>query len=71
MASSTTIPIARTRAKSVNILIENPNIFMKKNVPTIDTGTAMAGIKVERKSCKKIKTTINTKIKASIRVLMT
>ena len=32
---------------------------------------AMAGIKVERKSCKKIYTTINTKINASINVLIT
>ncbi len=37
----------------------------------IATGTDMAGINVERKSCKKINTTINTKIKASIKVWIT
>ena len=71
IASSTTIPIARIIANKVNILIENPNICRKKNVPTIATGTAIAGIKVERKSCKKMYTTINTNIKASSKVVST
>ncbi|MNY79298.1 hypothetical protein D3C86_2198690 [compost metagenome] len=50
MASSTTIPMARTRANKVSRLIEKPNNCIKKNVPIIATGTAIAGIKVERKS---------------------
>ncbi|MNN22035.1 hypothetical protein D3C81_1353780 [compost metagenome] len=71
IASSTTIPMASTSANNVSRLIEKPNTCIKKNVPTIETGTAMAGISVERKSCKKINTTINTKIKASNKVLKT
>ncbi len=68
MASSTTIPMANTNAKSVRILMVNPNASKKKKVPTIATGTAIAGIMVERKSCKNKNTTINTNIKASINV---
>ncbi|MNE49139.1 hypothetical protein D3C80_1436380 [compost metagenome] len=68
MASSTTIPIANTKANKVNKLILNPNKFRKKNVPIIATGTLIAGIKVERKSCKNRNTTRNTRIKASINV---
>ncbi len=37
----------------------------------MDTGTAMAGISVERKSCKKTKTTKNTSRNASINVIKT
>src|SRR5690606_5254521 len=54
MASSTTIPMARTNANKVKRFNENPNRLRKKNVPIIDTGTAINGINVERKSCKKI-----------------
>jgi hypothetical protein len=43
----------------------------KKNVPTIATGTAIAGINVDLKSCRNINTTINTSIKASISVCIT
>ena len=50
MASSTTIAIARTRAESVRRFSEKPKICRKKNVPTRDTGTAIAGISVLRKS---------------------
>ena len=71
MASSTTIPIARTNANSVNKLIEYPKTFKKKNVPIIDTGTAIAGINVDLKSCKKINTTKNTNKNASNNVLIT
>ena len=71
IALSTTIPMAKTRAKSVIKFKENPNICINKNVPTSETGTAMAGIKVERQSCKKIKTTNITSNSASINVLIT
>ncbi|MNL44265.1 hypothetical protein D3C87_1668280 [compost metagenome] len=71
MASSTTIPIASTSAKRVSRLIENPNSCIKKNVPTIETGTAIAGINVDLKSCKKINTTIKTSTKASSKVVIT
>ena len=49
----------------------NPKTLKKKKVPRIATGTDIAGINVERQSCKKIKTTINTNKKASIRVWIT
>ena len=71
MASSTTIPIANTRANSVNRFIENPNTCKKKNVPIMATGTAIAGIRVDLISCKNTNTTINTNIKASINVWIT
>ncbi len=71
MASSTTIPIASTIANSVSRLIVNPKRLRKKNVPTIATGTAIAGISVDRKSCKKMNTTMNTRINASTSVLIT
>ncbi|MPN58062.1 hypothetical protein SDC9_205760 [bioreactor metagenome] len=50
IASSTTIPIARTKANKVTRFKEYPNKFRKKNEPTIETGTAIAGISVDRKS---------------------
>src|SRR5690606_36476017 len=71
IASSTTIPMASTNANKVNKLIENPNKFKKKNVPMMETGTAINGTSVERKSCKKINTTMNTRINASIKVCTT
>ena len=68
MASSTTIPMAKTKAKRVIKLIEIPKIDIKKNVPVNETGTAKAGIKVERQSPKNKKTTSETNRKASINV---
>ena len=68
MALSTTIPMAKTRANSVIKLIEKPNNCIKKNVPIRDTGTAIAGINVERKSPKKINTISATNKKASTNV---
>ena len=53
------------------MLMEKPNICMKKKVPIKETGTAMAGISVERKSCKKRYTTTNTNKKASNKVFNT
>ncbi|MNQ69439.1 hypothetical protein D3C85_840420 [compost metagenome] len=50
IASSTTIPMASTNANSVKRLTEKPNSCMKKKVPIIATGTAIAGIKVDLKS---------------------
>ena len=71
MASSTTIPIAKTRAKRVSRLIEYPNKLRKKNVPIIETGTAMAGISVDLKSCRNINTTKKTNRNASPSVVNT
>ena len=53
------------------MLMENPNACMKKKVPTSDTGTAIAGISVERKSWRKMNTTRNTSRNASMRVRST
>ena len=71
IALSTTIPIESTKAKSVNKLIENPIMDMKVKEPIKATGTAKTGINVERQSCRNIKTTKATRIKASISVLKT
>ena len=48
MASSTTIPMASTMASSVSRLMEKPINSIRNNAPTIDSGTAMAGISTER-----------------------
>jgi hypothetical protein len=60
--------MAKTKAKRVSKFRDYPNKFKKKKVPTIETGTAIAGIRVDLKSCKKMNTTRNTKTKASIKV---
>ena len=52
IASSTTIPIARTKPKSVSKLILNPKAYIPANAPIIDTGTAKIGIKVALQFCK-------------------
>ena len=62
--------MASTRAASVKRFSEKPNTYRKKKVPINDTGTAISGMSVERVSCKKIYTTMNTSTNASKRVLM-
>ena len=52
MASSTTMAMARSKAESVSRLTEKPNRLRKRNVPMSDTGTAISGMSVDRKSCK-------------------
>ena len=71
MASSTTIPIAITRAKSEIILsvMLNANIAMK--LPKRDTGTAIIGITADLQSPKNMNTTMATSMKASNRVCIT
>src|SRR5215211_1377385 len=71
IALSTTIPIASTKANSVIRFNEKPSNCIKKKVPTKETGTAIAGIIVERQSCRKMKTTKDTNKKASTNVLKT
>src|SRR5258708_26708455 len=51
IASSTTIPIARTRPNSDRLLSENPKIAMKKKVPISDTGIATIGMMAARQVC--------------------
>ena len=71
MASSTTIPIAITRAKSEIILsvMLNANIAMK--LPNRDTGTAIIGITADLQSPKNMNTTMATRMKASNSVCIT
>ena len=71
MASSTTIPIAMTRAKREIIfsVILKASIAMK--LPNNDMGTAMMGITEARQSPRKINTTIATNTKASNKVCIT
>ncbi len=69
MASSTTSPMARTSPNSESVLMENPSSGNTANVPTSETGTASSGIKVARKPCRKMKTTMMTSTSASKSVL--
>ncbi|MNE87728.1 hypothetical protein D3C80_1849620 [compost metagenome] len=63
--------MAKTKAKSVIKFKEMSKNVMNTNVPTNETGTAIAGITVERQSPKKRNTTKPTKIKASTKVWIT
>ena len=71
MASSTTIAIARSKADKTSRLIEKPKTQRKKKVPIKATGTAIIGIRVERISCRKIYTTINTNTNVINNVIIT
>ena len=53
MASSTTKPTARVSASSEMLSIEWPRTYMPAKVPTIEIGSAMAGISVARKLRRK------------------
>ncbi len=53
IASSTTIPIASTRPKSVSRLIENPSASIPANVLTSATTIATAQMSVVRTLCRK------------------
>jgi hypothetical protein len=48
MASSTTMPVARTIAKRVKVLIEKPRRLTKANVPMSETGMVSVGMSVAR-----------------------
>ena len=65
IASSTTMPMARTRPSSESTLIEKPSIGKKMNAPTSDTGTVISGISVARQFCRKMNTTMMTSATAS------
>jgi len=71
MASSTTMPMARTSPNIVRLFSEKPIAAMTPNVPMIATGTAISGIRAERQFCKNSKTTRATRAMASRRVLTT
>ena len=71
IASSTSSPIASTIANMVSMLIEKPSIASTPNVPNRTMGTAIVGISVARKFCRKRYMTRKTSTIASTRVLST
>jgi hypothetical protein len=71
IASSTTMPIASTRAKRVRRLTEYPRAARPRKVPITLTGTARSGISVARQLWRKRKTTSVTSAIASSRVITT
>ena len=71
IASSTTIPIERTRPKSDSVLSENPRPSITANVPTSDTGTATSGMIDARHVCRNTMTTMTTSTIASNSVTTT
>src|SRR5262249_42955725 len=67
MASSTTKPTDNVSARSVMLLIENPNTYIAAQVPISDTGTASAGMivaEVERRNRKITRMTRTTAMKS-------
>ena len=71
IASSTTMPIASTRPKSVSRLIEKPRASIPANVLTRATTIATTQMTVVRKLWRKTKTTTTTRMIASISVVFT
>ena len=71
MASSTTIPMAMTNAKSEIMLSVMLKANMAMKLPNNDTGTAMTGMMDARQSPKKMNTTMATSTKASNSVCTT
>ncbi len=71
IASSTTMPIARTSPKSDSVLIEKPKPSSTAKVPTMETGTATSGITDARQVCRNSTTVITTRSTASNRVFTT
>ena len=71
MASSTTIPIAKTKPNSDRVLIDTPNHCITAKVPISEIGTAINGMIDARQVCKNTITTITTKAIASNKVVIT
>ncbi len=71
IASSTTMPMAKTRPNSDRVLRLNPISDMAANVPMMATGTAISGISAERQFCRNTSTTRATRSTASRSVLKT
>ena len=71
IASSTTMPIARTRPNSDRLFSVNPNIDMKKKVPISDTGIATSGMIAARQVCRNRMMTSTTSATASSMVSCT
>ena len=53
MASSTSRPIASTMPNMVSVLIVKPEAASTPKVPSSTTGTAIVGMKVARRFCRK------------------
>ena len=60
IASSTTMPMARTRPKSDSVFSEKPSQSRTANVPTSETGTATSGMIDARQVCRNVTTTSTT-----------
>ena len=71
IASSTTIPMASTSAKSETVFSDIPSISRKANVPISETGMATAGMIVARQLPRNTNTTDTTRIKVRISVEIT
>src|SRR5262245_9597912 len=71
IASSTTIPMARTNPNNVSMLMLNARANNTAKVPTNDTGTAASGIIDARQVCKNTITTTTTSSTASNSVVTT
>ncbi len=65
MASSTTMPMAKTNPKRVRLFSEKPMAAMTAKVPMMATGTAVRGISVERQFWRNTSTTTATRRTAS------
>ena len=71
IASSTTMPIARTRPNSERVFSEKPSHSSTANVPTSETGTAASGMIDARQVWRKTTTTTTTSRIATNRVSTT
>ena len=71
MASSTSRPMASTMPNMVSVLMEKPKASSTPKVPSSTTGTAMVGISVARKFCRKRYITRKTSTMASTSVFTT
>ena len=71
MASSTRRPMASTMPNMVRVLMPKPKADRTPMVPSSTTGTAMVGMSVARKFCRKRYITRNTSTIASRRVFTT
>ena len=71
MASSTTMPIARTSPNSEMLFRLNPRAAMTANVPNTATGTASSGMSAARQLWRNTSTTTATSPTASSSVRTT
>ena len=71
MASSTTMPMARTSPNSDRLLSVKPNAAMNRNVPISETGMATSGMIAARQVCRNTITTSTTSTMASAIVSIT